>query len=61
MIVKRDNNGNVVGARGSVSELKFIKFWLDSLRDSNQLDPERKNIPMSEAIDMWERTKVIES
>lgn len=60
-MVKRDSNGNVVGARGSVGELKLIKSWLESLRASNQLDPDRKNIPMSEAIDMWERTKVVEA
>lgn len=61
MVVKRDNNGNVVGARGSVGELKLVKTWLDSLRASRQIDPDRKNFPMAEAIDMWEKTKVVEA
>ena len=61
LVVRKDSNGNVVGARGSVSELKLIKFWLESLRDSNQLGPGNRNVSMPEAISMWEKVKVIEA
>lgn len=50
--IRKDKNGKVIGARGSLAELRLVKEWVDSLREAKVLDA---RISMGEAMALWDK------